>query len=389
MSILADILSKVQQPKFKREVAPNLKNIVTASAGLSKKKIIVLSAIFIVSTLSGIFFIRYLNSLSGPDINITSVSPDAVKQRVRARQAAASKSSSPAQTINPVNLDKQNKATEDTQPLMSVNESGGAISEKKPTLPNIISRNEDRVKALQPLADKTDNETLGIGSHKNEVTHVAAMVPEKPANKINTDTPPSPAMKAESPDMHGVDAYLYKAREYETKGDYSKALVNYKKALEMDKNNYAVINNIAFIYLRLNLADESIRYSGMAVEINKDYTPALINLGIAYAKSGDLTNAQERLERAFILEPDNKNVVLNLAVLHERQGRMQEAGEYFSRLVKSEDMDGALGLARVYEKQGRREEAAKLYRSVHDHQSADDRMKSHARKRMIELNNRK
>lgn len=391
MSMLADLLSKVQQPKLKREVAPNLKNIVTASAGLSahKKKIIILSAIFIVSAMSGIFFVQYLKSLSGPDIIITPVSPDAVKQNIRERQAAPGESSGLLQSGNHEEAGKLNDAQAEALPVMSVKEAGGAIPEKGPILPQVISDNEEPVKASQHLSGRPDDGTPGNDTRLNVVMQDASITTEKPVDKINTDTPPSPPLKAESPDIHGVDAYLYKAREYEMKGDHSKALVNYKKAMEMDKGNYAVINNIAYIYLRLNLVDESIRYSRMAIDINGDYTPALINLGIAYAKSGDLANAQERLERAFILEPDNKSVVLNLAVLHERQGRFQEAGEYFSRLVKSGDIDGTLGLARIHEKQGKIDGAIKLYRSVYDHELSDDRMKTYARQRIIALNNKK
>ncbi len=392
MSMLADILSKVHQPGSKREVPPNLKNIVNASAGQSarKKKIIILSAIFVVSLLAGIFFIQYVKALSDtPDINIASISPEAVRQKIRDKQAAASQSSSPLQGSNPGDLDKQNEAQGKVQPAISGEESVGTITEEEALLPKVSSKNEDRIEVLQPMSDKPVEAAPGSAPHQNAGMHDEVKIPDKRVNKINTDNPPAPALHAESADTHGMDAYLYRAREYDMKGDYSKALTNYKRALEMDRGNYAVINNIAYIYLRLNLIDESITYSRMAVDINRDNPAALINLGIAYAKSGDMISAQEYLNKAFMLEPDNQDVVLNLAILHERQDQLQEASEYFSRLIKLGNMNGPLGLARIYEKQGKIDGAIKLYRSIYENDSADGKMKSYARQRMILLNNRK
>jgi len=77
------------------------------------------------------------------------------------------------------------------------------------------------------------------------------------------------------------------------KNDYQGALAGYKKALEIDKNNYVVMNNIAFIYLALGIIEESVNYSQQALGVNKDYVPALINLGIASAKSGDIPAAEK------------------------------------------------------------------------------------------------
>jgi tetratricopeptide (TPR) repeat protein len=46
------------------------------------------------------------------------------------------------------------------------------------------------------------------------------------------------------------DAYLYSALKHEIKRDYSRALADYKKALEIDKNNFKIMNNIAYIYFQ-------------------------------------------------------------------------------------------------------------------------------------------
>ncbi len=390
MSMLADLLSKVHQPVIKREVAPNLKNIVKASSGWSahKTKIIVLSAIFVISALSGIFFVRYVKSISGQsDITIASASLDTVRQKIRERQAASSESSSPLQSSKPGDLDVQNKAQGTAQPVISEEVSGGAIADEKSRKSDIVSADKDHREAPQGPQGSPAGVTLENGESENTGMNVMAENPKKKVKEVEIINFPDTALHAESKRTHGMDAYLYRAREDEIKGDYSKALTNYKKALELDRDNYAVMNNVAYIFLRLNLIDESIKYARMAVDINRAYAPALINLGIAYARSGDITSAEENLRSALGLEPDNQDVLMNLGILHERQDLLQEASEYFSRLVKLGSMDGPMGLARVYEKQGRIEEAVKLYRSVYENASADEMVKLRARQRIMVLKN--
>lgn len=355
--MFAELLSKVHQPGFKKEVTLNPGNSVKASTGFSahKKKIIILSVVVIAAVLSGIFFLRFIESLSGTsDINMVSVPDDRARENIRAKQAAADESSIQMQGINPVNPDKQSDALKETQPVMSAKTAGIKITDEKAPLPKNIVKNEDTT-----------------------------------IDEIKLENIPSPAIKTEGVDAHGLDAYLYSARGHEVKGDYSKALTDYKKALEMDRGNYAVINNIAYIYLQMNLVDDSIRYSLMAAEINRGNPAAFINLGIAYAKAGDMASAQKYLNEAFALGPDNQSVIMNLAILHEKQEQFQEAAEYFTRLVKLGSTDGYPGLARIYEKQGRTDEAIKIYRLIYEHSSADDKMKSYARQRSSVLNNRK
>lgn len=213
----------------------------------------------------------------------------------------------------------------------------------------------------------------GVGSKAKE------MIPDLEQVIVKNESPGKTLNEFE------LDTLLYSAREYEMKNDYQGALLNYKKALETDKNNFVIMNNIAYIYLKLGLTEESVRYSGMASEINKDYIPALINLGVASAKSENISAADAYFNHALKLDPNNKNVILNLAVLYERQMDYPKAHNYFSRLSKSGDLSGTLGLARIYEKQDKAEEALKLYKSAYADNSLDDKTRSEVRQRIILL----
>ena len=209
----------------------------------------------------------------------------------------------------------------------------------------------------------------------------------------STETAPPISVKEKTAvtpkiDRFTIDSHLYRARGYEIKGEYSKALASYQKVLDVEKDNFVVLNNISYIYLQLDLLKESIEYSLMAIKTNSDYVPALANLGIAHAKTGELESAEYHLARALELEPANQDVRLNLALLLEKEGRFTEAAENYSKLVKAGNLNGALGLGRVYEKEGKTAEAIMFYKDIYESGSIDNSTRSFARKRIIILRNK-
>ncbi len=366
MSLLADLLSKIKQPQSKREVPPNLKNIVQNSAkdSAQKKKMILLAVILAASVSAGLFLVYFLQSISGdPVSNINTISPEMIAKSKSRLQAAKSK----PEPENRTGLQGRKKPERKKQPV-----------------------------AIPPVEGK-DNSDHKLLSKKSSVNKPAAeqnkavhSSPKKEAvNKKSRKEKKLPAPEKKSEVTSERDAYLYSAREFETKKDYSNALASYRKALDKDKKNFNIMNNIAYIYLELGLNEDSVIYSRMALEIDENYTPALINLGIAYAGSGNVTEAEGLLKRAAPLEPDNQPLFFNLAVLNERQDKYDEASAYYSHLIKLGNAKGSLGLARIYEKQGMPEEALQLYKKVYALDSIDSTTKLQAKKRIYILLNTK
>ena len=366
MSLLADLLSKIKQPQSKREVPPNLKNIVQNSAkgSAQKKKIILLAVILAASVSAGLFLVYFLQSISGdPVSSINTISPEMIAKSKSRFQAAKGR----PEPENRTGLQGREKPEREGQP--------GAIPpvEPKDNSDHKLMSKINSVKA--PAAIKEQNKAV-LSSPKKETANI------EPGEKKKL---PAPEKKIR--DTSERDAYLYSAREFETKKDYSNALASYRKALDKDKINFSIMNNIAYIYLELGLNEDSAIYSRMALEIDENYTPALINLGIAYAGSGNVTEAEGLLKRAAALEPDNQPVFFNLAVLNERQDKYDEASAYYSHLMKLGNAKGSLGLARIHEKQGMTEEALQLYKNVYALDSIDSTTKLQARKRIYILLN--
>ncbi len=367
MSLLVDLLSRVKQPEVTREVPPNLKNIVESCTRQSvhTRKIIALSLVISVFLLSGIFAVYFVNSLAEKKagrIDVVSMKEKAMN--VREVQPIANEHSVPSPGSKQALTDRTDRALETNNTVTA-----GTDSDE-----NIII-----VQAVETEISEIEG---------NDADVLSGLVPDvlktagRPDRNIDVEDSQPLSTDVNNKESQDIDAHLYSAQAYEIKKDYSKALASYRKALEIDRDNHTVINNIAYSLLQLGRVEESIAYARMAVEINRDYAPALINLGISYARTGNMISAEEYLNRAVEIEPDNQTALLNLAILHEKQSQLLMASEIFSRLVRLGNLNGSLGLARVHEKEGRLIEALTLYRSIQGTDSVDPAIQKIVRKRI-------
>ena len=118
-----------------------------------------------------------------------------------------------------------------------------------------------------------------------------------------------------------------------------------------------------------------------------EYVPALTNMGIALAKQDQLKEAEQYFQSALVLEPEKRNVLLNLAILFEKQKTYEDAADYYTRLMGLGSIDGMLGRARIYEKQGEVREAMKIYKNAFSLESIDEKTRSRIRQRISRLKN--
>jgi len=355
MSFLADLLAKVKQPQTARDIPPNLKNIVHASARKSAgmRRTILLSALLTVAVLTGAYLVYLSKTL--PEKSAGDISRPRQEGIQTPEQAEVSTVSKPV-TDNP-----RFAATEaqppPAPPLKKVAEAGPSDVKEKPSVSSLPSAPRKRsVKGGEILPAL-----------------------EQVIVKESTVSQAGPA------DESARDTYLYRARELEMKNDHRGALANYKKVLESDKSNFTAMNNIAYLYLKMGLTEEAVTYSRMALEANNNYVPASINLGIASAMSGNIPDAEKYFNHALRLDSNNQDALFNLALLYEKLTDYPKATGYFSKLAGSGSAPGIVGLARVYEKRGDAGEALKIYRTAYANTSLDDKTRAEVKHRIVVL----
>jgi Tfp pilus assembly protein PilF len=82
-------------------------------------------------------------------------------------------------------------------------------------------------------------------------------------------------------------------------------------------------------------------------KLKKDYMPTLINIAIVYANTGNYARAEKYLQKALETDPINVDAIFSIALLYEKQQRLNNAAAYYARLQKLGDARGGLGLERV------------------------------------------
>ncbi|GBD01814.1 TPR repeat-containing protein YrrB [bacterium HR18] len=87
-------------------------------------------------------------------------------------------------------------------------------------------------------------------------------------------------------------------------GQYAEALYAYQVARYLDPKNLEFQNNIAILYLLLGQADQALAWLEQAVQQDSTFVDGWINLGILYARRGNVAAAREAWERARRLAPN-------------------------------------------------------------------------------------
>lgn len=111
------------------------------------------------------------------------------------------------------------------------------------------------------------------------------------------------------------DAYSIRASIARKKGDIKKAEFNYEKALELNENNYHVMNNYAFMLYQLDKNKElAKKLLEKAIKNLPNFTIARLNLGCLLSnRFNDEFGAKEQYEKIISYNPTEERAYNNLA----------------------------------------------------------------------------
>ncbi len=104
-------------------------------------------------------------------------------------------------------------------------------------------------------------------------------------------------------------------------------------------------NKLGVLYARYGLYDRAEREFARVLDKQRNYVPALINLGNIYYLNGDVQNAKVYYDRAYQQQPDNPKVLLTVArVNHE----MENYGTVKQTYTKLKEIDPDLAMQFAY-----------------------------------------
>jgi Flp pilus assembly protein TadD len=108
-------------------------------------------------------------------------------------------------------------------------------------------------------------------------------------------------------------------------GSYEQALEVLGKAHSPDQPDWRILSAQGAVLDQMGRHEEAQRYYQTALKIVPDEPSVLSNLGLSYALSRDLPNAEATLRRAEARSPADPRVRQNLALVVGLQGRFAEA----------------------------------------------------------------
>jgi predicted Zn-dependent protease len=359
MSLLADLLSKVAPKKIEGGIPPSLERVVFDSKRktVTRRRLVLAGGVAAALIIGGIALVSYVDLIG------------------RSSRPSPSSSASPVVSKGPPTAPPQGAQSQ--PPKGAATPSPDAKRGPAPALTSQTARTPD-TSIPKVAARSKDTPAAKVASHQ-------ATNPEPAENRSESDRGGKPASVRYSAER---DEFLYTARNLEATKDYDQALHYYKKALDLDRQNYVVMSNMASILIAKGSFREAADYARSSLSINKEHVPSLVNLGIASIQLGNVDEGSACLAKAVSLEPANKHALLNLALLYERQKDYDEARRIYARLSGLRDVRGHLGIARVAEKAGRTDDARRAYREVLAMDGIDEANKKLATERLAALEGR-
>ena len=159
-------------------------------------------------------------------------------------------------------------------------------------------------------------------------------------------------------------AYENLAQAQRERGEYSAALANYQRALELSPASagryHAIVwNAMGITEIRKADTDAALQHLRQAVQADASFTEARLNFGNVLAAYGRLHEAEGHLLAALEQRPDLVEAMVGLGSVLVRQGRAVEAEQRYLRALELEprraEIHNGLGAALLL--QGRLDEA--------------------------------
>jgi tetratricopeptide (TPR) repeat protein len=170
------------------------------------------------------------------------------------------------------------------------------------------------------------------------------------------------------------DFLVYLASMYEEKKAYDKALALLKHAIEVDPENERAYFRLGVVYDKLDRKEDSIAAMKQVLVLKPDHANALNYLAYTYADLGiHLDEAEELVQKALTLKPDDGYITDSLGWVYYKQGRYKEALTY---LLKASELveDDPIILEHVgdaYRELGQNEKALEFYRKSLKYRETD------------------
>jgi len=174
------------------------------------------------------------------------------------------------------------------------------------------------------------------------------------------------------------DQLLKQAIDEQQHGDFSSAIRDYRRVLELRPNETQAKVNLGVSLVHVRQFDEAIALYRSVLTSLKDKNGVLFNLAFAYHEKGDFENARQQFEILHDAQPSKIGVVILLGDCDVRVGKADAALSLMepleSQYLQNMDFEYVLGLTLIATKGRRREGVARIEKVAKAGSGAGDYM---------------
>lgn len=124
---------------------------------------------------------------------------------------------------------------------------------------------------------------------------------------------------------------------YYTEGKYQQAYIEFQKALEINPKDKEVLNAIGIVQLmQFEDFEKAIEYFKRALKVDKNFSEARNNLGIAYERTGKIDEAIASYKKALAnpMYANPEKAYNNLGRIYYRAGQYDKAIDSFTSALR-------------------------------------------------------
>jgi len=202
------------------------------------------------------------------------------------------------------------------------------INELDKKLKNIDIAINNEIKTDEELIKSIQEQSLNLPPI-NQVVKQPINLP--PINLPQTQTQEAKNL-VQTPIVSRYDFFKNKAVEYENIGNYRYAIFFYLRAFAENQSDYELKYKVATLYYKLGQMPLAIQSAKDALSIREDYMPAIEFLVSLYNSGYEIDGLESILKKALEKYPNDKNIILTLAKIYQKNNNTTEYQRLMERL---------------------------------------------------------
>ncbi len=216
-------------------------------------------------------------------------------------------------------------------------DAGQILKEKKVLIEEMIAGIDDynHKEELRLQLDEVNTALLGLHSERLRRTLKDAGLPPEEALIADGLSQLQPQQVAQLnkeiaevkslPTSDSISDLLALGNSYYYAGQYDDAKDIYDRILELDNNNYIILNNRGVTYRKLERYDEALADFNHSLELSPDQPHTLNNRGLTYDTLERYDEALADYNHSLELSPDDPVIIYNRGITYDTLERYDEA----------------------------------------------------------------